>query len=177
MRSLILVAVMSGCATAAPAADTPAPVTELSGEWNDVDADLVATAIIDDFLKSDWIADWKGRNADRTPKLRLYPIRNRTTGYIDHRFFTARFEAAIVKSKTMSVLTAAATQVSDGEDAPAESEEKEADFVLTGTLIAQDDQGSEKKVTAYLATVEIVEIATARKAWIGQKRIRKVIGP
>jgi hypothetical protein len=184
VRPAILVTLLAACAGAPPSPDAPPPIAgdapvELSGEWNDVDADLVATALIEDFLKSSWIAEWKTRNADRpTPKLRLYPIKNRTTGYIDHRFFTQRFEAAIVRSGKMAVLAApAGPRSSDGEeDATAEAQaEKEADFVLTGSLIAQDDEGAAKKVTAYLATVEIVETATQRKAWIGQKRIRKII--
>lgn len=189
---LLLAAALVGCggpaATSAPPAPAPAtpsdhPV-ELSGAWNDVDADLVATEIIRDFLASDWITDWRSRNGDKTPTLRLYPIRNRTTGYIDHRFFTKRFEAALVRSGKMSVLLAhdEKPRTSDGEDLVTQDDaaargrdEREVDFILNGTLIVQDDRAGDRQVSAYLATVEIVETATQRKAWIGQKRIRKLI--
>ncbi len=183
---------LSACAgpaaTGATPAATPATATdnpvELSGEWNDVDAELVATEIIRDFLASDWIADWRARNGDRTPTLRLYPIRNRTTGYIDHRFFTKRFEAALVRSGKMTVLLAndEKPRTSDGEDlltqddaAARGRDEREVDFIFSGTLVVQEDRAGDRQVSAYLATVEIIETATQRKAWIGQKRIRKLI--
>ena len=182
-----------GCASAPSASGTPtgaAPTSgvpsdaplELSGEWNDVDADLVAREIIADFLGSTWIEAWQREHAGATPTLRLYPIKNRTTGYIDHRFFTKRFEAALVQSGKIKVLLALDEQprTSDGEDitatsAPTGAAEREADFVLNGTLLLQDDVAGERKVSAYLTTVEIVETATQRKAWIGQKRLRKLI--
>lgn len=178
----------AGAPAAAPGAASPpagvpsdAPV-ELSGEWNDVDADLVAREIITDFLGSTWIEAWRREHAGATPTLRLYPIKNRTTGYVDHRFFTKRFEAALVQSGQIRVLLALDEQPrsSDGEDitttsAPTGEAEREADFILNGTLLLQEDVAGQRKVSAYLTTVEIVETATQRKAWIGQKRLRKLI--
>lgn len=193
---LALASASSACAGATPGPESAAPPArgesatpsdhpvELSGAWNDVDADLVATEIIRDFLASDWVADWSARHAGKTPTLRLYPIRNRTTGYIDHRFFTKRFEAALVRSGKVAVLLALdeKPRTSDGEDvldqddeATRGRDERAVDFVLNGTLIVQEDRAGNRQVSAYLATVEIVETATQRKAWIGQKRVRKLI--
>ena len=53
----------SACATPPPPATTPTvtrtdEAIDLSGDWNDVDADAVAKALIEDCMTSDWAEAW-----------------------------------------------------------------------------------------------------------------------
>lgn len=173
------------CAGSSAPADGPKEVTrtdlpyDLSGEWNNVDADLVARAIIDECLKSDWVDRWSTSNQGKKPVLRLFPIRNRTTAYIDYRFFTKQIEAALVRSGKVDVIAAeeeSGPATSDGEsDQLPQYDAAGADFVFTGWIVSQDDKAGDKEVRAYLTSIEIVEAASKKKAWVGQKQIRKLI--
>lgn len=156
---------------------------DLSGEWNDVDADLVAKAIIEECLKGKWAEAWSAGHEGRKPVVRLYPVRNRTTEYIDYRYFTKQIEAALVSSSRVEVVAAAeearSSDASDGEIAEGGAElgkdEHGADFVLNGWIISQEDKAQDQEIRAYLTSIEIIETASHKKAWVGQKRIRKLI--
>jgi hypothetical protein len=181
-----LLLLFAGCAS------QPAPTKEvertevphdLSGEWNDTDADLVALAIIQECLASSWPETWTQAHGGKKPVIRLYPIRNRTTGYIDYRYFTKQIEAALVRSGRLDVIAGLdevrSSDGSDGEvgDTGAEMgrDESGADFVLNGWVLSQEDQEGSREVRAYLTSIEIIEVASQKKAWVGQKKIRKLI--
>ena len=184
-RAAIVWLLCLGCATSSGSNDGPRDVSrtelphDLSGEWNDVDADLVAQAMIADCLKSPWIDRWAAAHGGERPVLRLHPIRNRTTGYIDYRFFTKQIEAALIRSGKIDVVASAEETgpvVSDGEvDSSPVAEGPPADFVLNGWIVSQDDRAGDREVRAYLTSIEIIELASQKKAWVGQKQIRKLI--
>lgn len=160
---------------------------DVSGEWNDVDADAVATAIIQDCLSSPWIQEWRNAHEQKRPVVRLYPIKNKTAGYIDYRYFTKQIEQAFVRSGLVDVVSSReeaedvrderedqATHASD-DTAKAHGGELGSDFILNGWILTQDDRGEAKEVRAYLTSIEIIEVATQRKAWVGEKRIKKLL--
>ena len=114
-------------------------------------------------------------------------MRNKTTGYIDTRYFTKQIEAALVRSATVEVVSSLeeaadaraerqdqAIHASD-ESAKSEQNELGADFVLNGWLLSDDDSAGGKTVRAYLTSIEVIDVTTQRKAWMGQKRIKKLI--
>lgn len=159
---------------------------DLSGEWNDTDADRVAKSIVEDCLSHPWAREWAEKNA-RKPVIRLYPIKNKTDGYIDYRYFTKQIEFSLIRSGSVEVVSSleeAETAREEREDQAANASEETAtshgnevgsDFVLTGWLIAQNDQEGKKAVKAYLTSLEIVDVSTQKKAWVGQKRIKKLV--
>lgn len=174
-----------GCAsTTGGSAAAPPPLE--TGEWNDVDADLVARGIIEEALKSRFVEEWQQGHADKKPTLRLYPIRNRTTAYINHRFFTKQLEQALVRAGKLAVVAAAEERAhtSDGEledvreqadDQAQGRHDADVDLVLNGWIVSQEEQDAAVTVRSYLTSVEILDVATEKKVWIGQKRIRKQI--
>ncbi len=160
---------------------------DLSGDWNDVDADAVAKAIIDDCLSSPWIQEWRNQHEQRRPVVRLYPIKNKTSGYIDYRYFTKQIEQAFVRSGLVDVVSSReeaedareerADQAEHASDATLKSQGQEtgSDFILTGWILTQDDRAGDQEVRAYLTSVEIVDTTSQRKAWVGQHRIKKLL--
>jgi hypothetical protein len=160
---------------------------DLSGEWNDVDADLVAKAMIDECLTSTWVQEWRNAHEQKRPVVRLYPIKNKTNAYIDYRYFTKQIEAAFVRSGVVEVVSSReeaedareerADQAMHASDESAKSQGNEtgSDFILNGWILAQDDRAEDKEVRAYLTSIEIVDTLSQRKAWVGQKRIKKLL--
>lgn len=192
-RALLLSALLGiGCASAPPpkkATPTVARTSEaidLSGEWNDVDADAVAKALIEDCMSDPWAEEWAKANG-RKPVVRLYPIRNKTDGYIDYLYFTKQLEAALVRSRRVDVVASLeeagevraerADQSVHAGDGSAKSQGNEAgsDFILNGWLISQNDAAGDQQVKTYLTSLELTETETNKKAWVGQKRIKKLI--
>lgn len=189
-----LCALAAACASApAKPADTAPSVQrtdealDLSGEWNDVDADLVAKSIIDECLSSSWVQSWRNEHQQKRPVVRLYPIKNKTSAYIDYRYFTKQIEAAFVRSGLVEVVSSReeasdareerqdqAEHASD-ETVKSQGNETGSDFILNGWILSQDDRAAGKEVRAYLTSVEVVETSTQKKAWVGQKRIKKLL--
>lgn len=159
---------------------------DLSGEWNDVDADQVAAAMIADCLKSLWAETWAQAHG-RKPVVRLHPVKNKTDGYIDYRYFTKQLEAALLNSGRVDVVssieeadsareerTDQAMHASD-ETTKSQGMEIGSDFILTGWILSQADQQGTSESKSYLTSLELVETETQKKAWVGQKKIKKLI--
>jgi hypothetical protein len=160
---------------------------DLSGDWNDVDADLVAKTMIDECLTSAWVQEWRSAHDQKRPVVRLYPIKNKTASYIDYRYFTKQIEAAFVRSGLVDVVSSReeaedareeradqALHASD-ETAKTQGNETGSDFILNGWILSQDDTAQGKEVRAYLTSIEIVDTSSQKKAWVGQKRIKKLL--
>ena len=54
-------------------------------------------------------------------------------------------------------------------------QEAGADFMLKGSLNTIVDQADGKKVVFYQTNLELIDMSTNRKAWIGEKKIKKII--
>ena len=54
-------------------------------------------------------------------------------------------------------------------------EETGADFMLQGSINSVKDEISGKYVILYQVNLELVDLTTNEKAWIGQKEIKKVV--
>lgn len=185
--SLLLI---TACASSSPPPEKEIVRTDeeidLSGEWNDVDADRVAGAMIEDCMKNPWAEQWAEKNG-RKPVVRLHPVRNKTDGYIDYRYFTKQLEAALLNSGRVEVISsmeeaeAARTDKADqavhasDETAKSQGNETGSDFILTGWILSQNDARGDKEVKSYLTSLELVETESQKKAWVGQKRIKKLI--
>jgi hypothetical protein len=184
--SLILVA--CGASQSRPAVEVTRTDEEidLSGDWNDVDSDQVAAAMITDCMNNPWAETWS-KDHGRKPVIRLHAVKNKTDGYIDHRYFTKQLEAALLRSGRVDVVSSIeeagaaredrddqATHASD-ETAKTHQNETGSDFILTGWILSQGDQQGSKEVKSYLTSLELVETETQKKAWVGQKRIKKLI--
>lgn len=188
---LVALLAVIGCASAPPPKATPTvarteEAIDLSGEWNDVDADAVAKALIEDCMSVPWAEEWKTEHGKK-PVVRLAPVRNKTDGYIDHRYFTKQLEAALLRSRRVDVVSSVeeagdmrderADQMAHASDSSVKSQGNEAgsDFVLNGWILSQNDAAGNKKVRTYLTSLELTQTENNKKAWIGQKRIKKLI--
>jgi hypothetical protein len=190
MRVLLATVALSaalGCVHPAVQRVDPRSTIDLSGHWNDADANRVADAMVADCLHNGWADRYASAHPGKLPVVRLYPIRNRSDDHINEQFFTKQVEAALLHSGRVKVVTSfeeagdnrfeRADQggFASPETQHPEHQETGADFVLNGWVISQNDATEGAEVRAFLATMELSHTTSNEKVWIGTQQIKKLI--
>lgn len=183
---LTLLSGCEGCGKTTVIRDPGKQHGDLSGNWNDTDADLVVGEMIGDCLKSGWQAKFKAEKG-RNPVIKLYRVKNKSSEQINDGYFTKQIERALLNSGNIDVV-AGAEEVADvhaeqGYQAKHASDEtmkaagnaEGADFILNGVINTQNDSGDGKEIRAYVTSMQLTDVATSKRVWIGEKKIRKEI--
>jgi penicillin-binding protein activator len=160
---------------------------DLSGRWNDTDSQQVAQAMISDIVARPWLSDFTGENR-RKPVVIVGEVRNRSSEHIETLVFTKSLERELVNSGKVKFV--ASSQERTGVQAELMSQQSEAspdtmkrlgqetgaDFYLGGVIASVTDAVEGKKVVFYKVNLELINIETSEKVWIGDKQIKKVVG-
>ena len=164
----------------------PDKVTDLSGKWNDTDARLVAEEMISDCLARPWLTDFV-INAGKKPVVTVGKIRNKSSEHIDTETFTTDFERELINSGKVKFV---ASKIDRGEvheerlyqrDYASDETVKKlrnetgADFILLGSIKTITDQAEGKSVVFYQTDLELINVESSEKVWIGTKKIKKGI--
>ncbi len=169
--------------------DTSTQSQDLSGNWNDVDADLVAKEMIGNCLKANggWAQKFKDAHGGKNPTVKLYRVKNKSSEQINDEYFTKQFETALVNSGSVDVVAAAneggdldaelADQKKNASDESAKSRgnAEGADFILNGAINVQNDSAEGKEIRAYVTTMQLTDVSSRKKVWQDQKKIRKEV--
>lgn len=180
--------ILAGCATPSRTVERTATDTQidLSGRWNDTDARLVAEEMIDDLLDRPWLNRF-GQNEGREPVVIVGRIRNLSSEHIDTtplvndisrelvnsgmvRFVAAAEQREAVREERMDQQTQAAE-----ETIARLGEETGADFMLQGSISSTTDAVDGERLVFYQVDMELIDIETNERVWIGSKEIRKLI--
>lgn len=160
--------------------------TDLSGDWNDTDARLVADEMIKDVMTQPWNDDFQ-KKEERKPVLVVGKISNRTSEHIDVKVFVKSLERAMLNSGEVDFVAATdeRSQIRDErkDQAKQASEETQkgpgqeigADLMLVGNISSVIDQAGGDRVKFYQVNMELVRIADNRKVWIGEKKLKKLV--
>ena len=159
---------------------------DLSGKWNDVDSRMVSEKMIGDCLNSPWIQRFEQRRPDQPPVVIVQSVRNRSHEHINTQTFIKDLETAMVNSGLVDVVASKdeREELRDERkdqfagytnDATTKSfgEEIGADFALQGSINTIKDQIQGEYVIYYQINLELIDIETNRKAWIGEQKIKK----
>jgi uncharacterized protein (TIGR02722 family) len=164
----------------------PDTAIDLSGDWNDTDSRLVAEEMIKDVLARPWVGEFNGEKK-RSPDVIVGTVRNRSAEHIPTTAFIKNLEKELINSGRVSFVASKEerTEVRDEradqqENASAESvkkfqKEAGADFMLRGDITTIIDQEGGEKVKYYQVNLELVNVETNRKAWVGEKKIKKYV--
>lgn len=182
-----LVLSMVGCGPQGTQVKRDDSAVDLSGEWNDVDADLVAKEMIRDCMSSPWADKFK-RDKGREPVVKLYPIKNRSSDHVETKYFTKQVEKALVNSGNIEVVAASdeadvtrQEQADQGQHASDETvksagNETGADFILNGWVLSQNDSdGAGRSIKAFVTTMELTDVQSQKKVWLNDKKIKKQV--
>lgn len=188
MSILVLSLVLLGCGGTTRTVDriSSDEVRDLSGKWNDTDSKLVAEQMIKDMLMRPWLSDYMLEESKK-PVLIVGNIRNKSSEHIDSEIFTKDIERELINSGKVKFVAASKVrkdvieeryyQQTHASDATAKSLANEigADFILLGSIKSTTDSIDGKAVIFYQVDLELVNIETNEKVWIGSKEIKKYI--
>ncbi|MCP4567050.1 MAG: penicillin-binding protein activator LpoB [FCB group bacterium] len=161
-------------------------VTDVSGKWNDTDARLVAEEMIGDCVSRVWLTDFAAATGGK-PIVTVGTIRNKSSEHIDTEIFTSDFERELINSGQVRFVASRGQKDELREErfdqeawASAETMKKiraetGADFMLVGAIKSIVDQVEGLKVKFYQTDLELINIETTEKVWIGTKKIKKEI--
>jgi uncharacterized protein (TIGR02722 family) len=160
--------------------------TDLSGQWNDTDSRLVAEEMISDCLSRIWVTDF-AVNEGRKPVVTVGSIRNRSSEHINTETFTKDFERELLNSGKVKFVASREQRGEirdermDQQQYASEETRKEianetgADFLLYGSINTITDQIEGTKVVYYQTDLELINLESNEKVWIGTKKIKKEI--
>jgi hypothetical protein len=158
----------------------------LSGRWNDTDSKLVAEEMIKDVLTRPWRGNYKIESG-KNPVIIVGIISNKTSEHIQPETFIKDVEREFVNSGVVRVVQNAEfreklreERANQGEFASFETQanwgkELGADFMLFGVITSTVDSYKNEKIVNYKINLELANVETNEKVWIGDKEIKKYI--
>ena len=165
----------------------PDTTIDLSGFWNDTDSRMVADALIDDSMNFPWARRFMQGNNGELPAVIFGSVRNKTTEHVAVNTFLRDMEAAFLR-------TGLARVVADREQREQVREEREdqqvnasaatrarmrnelgADFILVGEITSIEDIEGNREVIYYQVDLNLTDLESNERVWIGQHRIKKFV--
>jgi len=164
----------------------PNTTVDLSGDWNDTDSRLVAEEMVKDVISRPWVGEYKGGHS-KNPTVIVGTIKNRTSEHIATTTFVKDLERELINSGRVDFVAnktereeVREERADQQENATLESmkrfqQETGADFLLRGDISSIIDQEGGDQVKFYQINLELVNIETNQKVWIGDKKIKKFV--
>ena len=160
--------------------------TDLSGKWNDTDSRLVAEEMISSCLSSGKVKKLT-EEMGRTPTVIINKVRNKSHEHISVETFIKDMERAIINDGSIDFVAsgkereALREEVMNQRGNATDETAKElgmetgADWMLTGSINTIVDQEGGKSVIFYQVDLELTDLQSHKKIWIGDKKIKKFV--
>lgn len=161
-------------------------VIDLSGRWNDTDSRLVAEEMVSDMLLRPWLEEFEKGTGER-PVVVVGLVQNKSHEHIATETFIKDIEKAILNSGKVRLVQAGEAREQLRKERADQNEfataataakwgkELGADFILQGVLNSIVDSNNKQKVIFYQTDLELTNMETNEKVWIGDKKIKKVV--
>lgn len=163
----------------------PDSTVDLSGRWNDADSRMVAEEMIKDCLSKPWYQRYEGDQ--KVPRVIVGKVRNRSHEHINTETFVKDIERTLINSGKVEFVAGKSEreQIRDEKADMFEHASEEtikklgleagADLMLYGSVNTIADAEDDEMIMYYQVDLELVEIESNRKLWIGTKKIKKHI--
>lgn len=160
--------------------------TDLSGRWNDTDSRLVSEAMVEELLSGRIVTNLR-EQYNRKPTLIVGNINNNSSEHINVTSFIKDIERELVNSGSFKVVASSGERLelrvekeeqqsnATLETASRLAQETGADIMLIGSIITITDQVNSSKVVYYQVDLELIDLETTEKLWIGTKKHKKII--
>ncbi len=165
---------------------SPDTQIDLSGRWNDTDSKQVAATMTSDALARPWISDFTSSKGKK-PVVIVGMVANKTSEHIDPETFVKDLEREFINSGKVRVVQdptfreklrqerAEQNEFASEESAKKWGKELGADYMLFGVMTSITDTYKKEKVVNYKINLELADLETNEKVWIGDKEIKKYI--
>ncbi|UCH20582.1 MAG: penicillin-binding protein activator LpoB [Deltaproteobacteria bacterium] len=183
-----VVLLLSGCSTAPTVERKEVDTTiDLSGRWNDADSRMVSEEMIQDCLNRPWLQRYTIRHDGQIPTVIVGRIKNRSHEHINVQTFVKDLERALINSGEVQFVASSGERTGVREERKDQAEhaseetmkgpgqEIGADFMLIGSINTIRDDIGGKAVMYYQTNLELIDMSTNIKVWIGEKKIKKLI--
>lgn len=161
-------------------------VKDVSGGWNDTDAQMVAQEMITDCLSSGWYSKFTTRYG-KEPTVIVGVVNNKTMEHINTSVFVEEMQRALINSGKVNFVASAEergalrTERLEQDEFASEATRKAfgkevgADYMLSGVLNSVVDQAGSKALVFYQTNLKLIDIETNQIVWNGQKQIKKYV--
>jgi len=186
---LILVAMVlaTGCKTVKVTRVETDEVTDFSGKWNDTDSRTVAQELMQDMTCRPWASEFKAAHNGTKPAIIVGTVRNKSSEHIEVVPFIKAIEREVINTATAKIVASAdemeslraerleQQEYSSEATAKKLAQEYGADYMLQGIITTITDQVDGKYAIFYQVNLELVNIESNEKAWIGNTEIKKIV--
>ena len=183
---LLTVLVLASCASTQVKRTESDEVIDLSGRWNDTDSRLVAEEMVSDSLSRAWLSDYTAAKGSK-PVLIVGTIRNKSSEHIETGVFVKDIERELINSGKVKFVASKIERDEIREERKDQQTfatmetvkdlvaETGADFMMIGQITSVTDAVDGKKVVLYQVDMEIINLESNEKVWIGSKEVKKFI--
>lgn len=159
---------------------------DISGRWNDTDSRFAAEELTQEVLTGNWITDHL-QEKGKKPVVIVGLIRNKSHEHIESETFIKDIEKAFIQRQKVRVVQGGKMREelrgerADQQDNASMSTVKKfgletgADYMLQGNINSIVDAHKRNKVVYYQIDLELTNIQTNEKVWIGDKKIKKFV--
>lgn len=182
---VVLPLVIVGCGGTKVARVSSDSTMDLSGKWNDTDSRLVSEEMIKDALSQRWLYKWEAEG--KTPNVIVGKVVNKSHEHINVETFTKDIERALLNSGTVNFVASSSERgqlrqerdeqvgFASEETRSSHGAETGADFMMMGSINTIVDQEGKRSVIYYQINMELINMETNAKVWIGEKKIKKYV--
>lgn len=184
---LALLAVFSSCATTPKVTRTAVEEQiDLSGNWNDTDSRLVSQEMVGDALSRSWLGEFVTQKNEK-PRVIVGAVLNKSHEHINTETFVKDLERELTNSGKVKFVASREQREEVREErldqaknaslttAKSAGQEYGADFMLKGQINTIMDEAGKTQLKYYQVELELIDMTTNEKVWIGQKKIKKVV--
>ncbi len=159
---------------------------DVSGNWNDTDSQLVSKEMINDSLSRPWLDEFVTAKKNK-PRVIVGEVLNKSHEHINTETFVADLERELTNSGRVKFVASKSQREemrAEREDqaknasmssAKAAGNETGADFMIKGKINTIMDEAGKISLKYYQIELELIDMSNGEKAWIGQKKIKKVV--
>lgn len=178
---------LAACSTAPKVTRTEVDETiDLSGNWNDSDSRMVAEEMVRDSLARPWLDEFTAAKKDK-PRVIVGAVLNKSEEHINTETFVKDLEREVLNSGRAKFVASKTQRDEVREErmdqavhssvktAKAMGQERGADFMLKGQINTIMDAAGKKEVKYYQVELELIDMLTNEKVWIGQKKLKKLV--
>lgn len=187
MLVMAAVAALAGCASQKEVIRTDAGERiDLSGNWNDTDAQQVSAALADQITRGPWIENFLAEKGKK-PTLIIAPVRNKTAEHIATKTLVDELERDFINGGRVRIVASSEEREQVREERADQQEfsspetmkkwgrEKGADVMLIGEINQIVDSEGKQSVRYYQVDCYLVDLQDNTKLWAGFEKIKKFI--
>ena len=186
--SFVIMLLFAGCASTTRTVKriSTDEVEDLSGNWNSYDSKQVAEQMVKDLIYRPWLQEFV-LEEDRKPVVVVGTIRNLSSEHIQSDIFIKDIERELINSGKIKFVAGIKERddvreermeqqsYASDETAKRLAAESGADFMLQGGIKSNTDASGGKEVKFYQVDLELINVESNEKVWIGSKEFTKEV--